>query len=494
MNSKFSFILLLLPLWGFAQDGEGVNPSDQTEKPEYSGRGADTLSAMLSDSVLDYREYLYWVENYHPVAQSARAVVDLAGMRLRTSRSGFDPMLYGNFDRKVYDDTDYYDKLKAGIEIPTWMGLSVMAGYEENAGEYLNPERNVPTAGLLNAGIRANVGAGLIMDNRRAALRQAEIGLEQGKNKQQLMLNDLFFEATKAYFQWAFAERSLGVAEEALDLANFRYEGVKESYFLGDVPAIDTVEAYTQVLNRLYQLRGAQNVWVDAVNTASVYLWGDGLTPIYIPPYAKPGLEDQEVSFADIPLQIGMSHPELQNLNFEKSKLNIERRLQEQNILPTVELKYNVLSENISPAPLDDYFEDTRFLNNNYKVGARVAFPIFTREARGKMGMANIQIDLREIEIENTREQLKARLDATLQKLSNVREQIDFYAQNVDYLNRLLEGENELFSMGESSLFLVNARETTLVEAQNILYRLQAKERSLAAEARVIGGIGFFDE
>ncbi|MCA1762999.1 MAG: TolC family protein [Flavobacteriales bacterium] len=380
MNSKFSFIILLLPLWGFAQDGEGVNPSDQTEKPEYSGRGADTLSAMLSDSVLDYREYLYWVENYHPVAQSARAVVDLAGMRLRTSRSGFDPMLYGNFDRKVYDDTDYYDKLQAGIEIPTWMGLSVVAGYEDNAGEYLNPERNVPT------------------------------------------------------------------------------------------------------------------VWVDAVNTASVYLWGDGLTPIYIPPYAKPGLEDQEVSFADIPLQIGMSHPELQNLNFEKSKLNIERRLQEQNILPTVELKYNVLSENISPAPLDDYFEDTRFLNNNYKLGARVAFPIFTREARGKMGMANIQIDLREIEIENTREQLKARLDATLQKLSNVRDQIDFYTQNVEYLTRLLEGENELFSMGESSLFLVNSRETTLVEARNILYSLQAKERTLAAEARVIGGIGFFDE
>lgn len=493
MNRAILFIWLLAPLCGFSQvAGESYLP-ERTDSVANLDSYSDTLAGMLTDSVLGYEEYLYWVEKYHPVAQSSGAVVDLAGMKLRASRSGFDPLLYGNFDRKVYDDTDYYEKLKAGIEIPTWMGLSVMAGYEDNAGEYLNPERNVPTAGLLNAGIKANVGAGLLMDNRRAALQQAKIGVEQSQNKQLLMLNDLFFEATQAYFQWAFADRSLSVAEEALDLASVRYEGVRQSYFLGDVPAIDTVEAYTQVLNRLYQLRGAQNTWIDAVNTASVYLWEDQLTPIDIPPFVRPGLEDQEVSFQDVPLQINQSHPKLKNLQFEKSQLDIERRLQQQNILPTVELKYNVLSENVSPAPIDDYFDDTRFLDNNYKLGARVAFPIFTRDARGKMGMAKVQINLRELEMENTREQLRAKLDATLQKLSNVRDQIEFYTQNVNYLSRLLEGENELFSLGESSLFLVNSRETKLVEAQNILYSLQAKERMLAAEARVIGGLGFFE-
>lgn len=454
----------------------------------------DTMLSMLVDSVMDYEEFIYWVRMNHPVAQVADLEVSLARQDLRRSRGGFDPMLYGNYRNKEFKETDYYDALQAGIEIPTWMGVSLQAAYEDNQGQFLNAEETVPTAGLLSAGVTANVGAGLLMDDRRAALRQASIGVEIGENQRRLIANNLYLEATTAYFNWSFAQRSIEIAEEGLELANVRYDAVRQSFFLGDVPAIDTVEAYTQVLSRLFMLLDAQNFYVEAVNVASAYLWdGDG-NPVLIPPDIRPkwaGNISSDNIF--VPLAIDITHPELLKLLFKREVLDIDRRLFSQYLLPKVELKYNFIGENILPAPAGDVFQDSRFLENNYTFGAKVAFPLFLREARGKLGMTKIKMDMVEREVENKRAQLDAKLAAGLVKLENLREQIDIFTQNVEYLQILLEGERELFRIGESSLFLINARETKLIESRLKLMELIAKEKILLAEVRTTGGLGFSD-
>jgi len=473
------------------QDTLMLPPIDSTQV--YGGEKADTLSSMMEDSVLTYSEYLYWVENYHPISLVSGYEVDLAERNVRVSRGGFDPMLYGNFKEKVFKDTDYYERLNAGIEIPTWMGLSVVGGFEENSGVFLNPEGTVPDRGLFNAGIKANLGAGLIMDDRRAALRQAQIGLDMGINQRQILLNDLYLEATRAYFNWAFANQLLQVAEEALDVASVRYQAVIESYKFGDRPAIDTVEAYTQVLNRIYRLREAQNEWIESVNLAATYLWGEDLSVINIPPGIVPELETKSLSLitGDIPLNIPSSHPELMMVRNKRSFLDIDRRLFSQKLLPKVEVNYNVLAENISPAGFDEYFDGAQFFENNYTFGAKVSFPLFIREARGKLGATKIKLDMNQAEFDNKRALLEAKLNAGLVKLSNIRDQVNIYEQNVEYLDILLEGERALFNIGESSLFLVNSRETKLIEGYQIYYSLIAKEKISTAIVRNTAGLGF---
>lgn len=452
---------------------------------------ADTMLSMLTDSVLDYEEFIYWVRMNHPVAQVADLEVELARRELRMSRGGFDPMLFGNYRTKEFKDTEYYEALQAGVEIPTWMGISFQAGFEDNQGQFLNPEETVPEAGLLNAGITANLGAGLLMDDRRAALRQASIGVEVGENERQLIANNLYLEATTVYFNWSFAERSVQVAEEALELANVRYEAVRESFFLGDVPAIDTVEAYTQVLSRMFMLREAQNFYVEAVNVASVFLWDGEGNPVLVPPEVRPQWAGDMLYEVFVPLNIDITHPELLKLLFKREILDIDRRLVSQYLLPKVELKYNFLAENILPAPVDDVFNDSRFFANNYDFGAKVSFPIFIREARGKLGMTKIKMDMLEREVENKRARLEAKLTAGLVKLENLRDQIEIFTQNVELLEVMLNGERELFRIGESSLFLINQRETKLIESRIKLYELIAKEKVLLAEVRTTGGLGF---
>jgi hypothetical protein len=103
-----------------------------------------------------------------------------------------------------------------------------------------------------------------------------------------------------------------------------------------------------------------------------------------------------------------------------------------------------------------------------------------------KIGMRSLQLDY-----DLKRAELQTQLNATLGKLQNLRDQIIFFGQNVELLTRLIEGERQLFEMGESSLFLVNAREINLIQGQNIYNSLIAKEKILRAEARFIAGQGF---
>lgn len=453
----------------------------------------DSMLSMLTDSILDYDEFIFWVRMNHPVAEIADLEVDLARRELRMSRGGFDPFLYGNYRKKNFKDIEYYDALQTGIEIPTWMGFSVQAGYEDNQGEFLNPEWTVPDRGLINAGVSAQLGAGLLMDDRRAALRQAQIGIEAGENQRQIISNQLYLEATIAYFNWSFAQESLSVAEEALELANIRYVGVKESFVFGDLPAIDTVEAYTQVLSRLFNLREAQNFYVESINVASAYIWSTDGNPVMLPPFIRPNWAGN-ISSDDIfvPITIDITHPELLKLLFKREILDIDRRLAAEKLRPKVELKYNFLSENVLPASVDgELFQNNAFFEDNYNFGAKISIPLFLREARGKVGMTKIKIDMTEREVENKRAQLDAKLAASLVKLENLREQINIFDQSVDLFERLLIGERVKFEIGESSLFLINARETKLIESRVKYYELIAKEKILLSEVRTIGGLGF---
>jgi len=453
----------------------------------------DSMLSMLTDSVLDYKEFIYWVRMNHPVAEIADLEVDLARRELRMSRGGFDPLLFANYRKKNFKDIEYYDALQTGIEIPTWMGISLQAGYEDNQGEFLNPEWTVPDRGLINAGISAQLGAGLLMDDRRAALRQAQIGIEIGENQRQLLSNQLYVEATTAYFNWSFAQEALSVAEEALELANIRYVGVKESFIFGDKPAIDTVEAYTQVLSRLFNLREAQNLYVESINVASAYIWNAEGNPVSLPPFVRPKWAG-DISSDDtfVPIRINITHPELLKLLFKREILDIDRRLAAEKLRPKIELKYNFLSENVLPATEEgELFENNAFFEDNYNFGAKLSIPIFLREARGKVGMTKIKIDMTEREVENKRAQLDAKLAASIVKLENLREQINIFDQNVNLFEILLNGERELFRIGESSLFLINARETKLIESRVKYYELIAKEKILLSEVRSIGGLGF---
>ena len=127
------------------------------------------------DSVLAFDEFLSKVVNHHPLSLSASYKVKIGDGKLLKARGSFDPKLSSNLTQKRYSNKDYFTTLDAGFKIPTWYGINIKGGYENTKGLYLNPERNTPNNGLWNLGGSINLGKGLLIDQRRAILKEAKL-------------------------------------------------------------------------------------------------------------------------------------------------------------------------------------------------------------------------------------------------------------------------------------------------------------------------------
>ncbi len=437
---------------------------------------------------LSFQEYMDWVRQYHPISVQAELNLRLGEMEVRQARGGFDPLIYGNLDRKDYKQSNYFDKREASIVVPTWMGVELNGTFEQNAGRFLNSESNVPASGLLSAGASFNLGQGLVLDERRAALRKAQIFQQATEVERINFLNELNLQAADMYWRWALAKENVKVLQEGVELATFRFNAVKRFYQLGDQAAIDTVEAFTQLLNRQYRLQIAENTFFAASQELSTFLWDEEGNPMELNPNVIPqGLfEEFNVSpdFEEFRNQV-ISHPELRLTDFEIAGLDVERRLKTQQLLPVVKMKYNFLSESISD------FNPSPFFENNYKWGVSFYTPLFLRKTRGAVGLAKAKIEIKQTSRDLKEFQLKTKLESELNNWTVLNQQVNTISQNVKSLEALLTGESRRFEIGESTLFLVNAREVAVIDSRLTLNDLASKLRTSYAKTRFAAGLGF---
>ena len=72
---------------------------------------------------------------------------------------------------------------------------------------------------------------------------------------------------------------------------------------------------------------------------------------------------------------------------------------------------------------------------------------------------------------------------------NNIQQQIILTKSMVRNYELLLAGEFEKFSVGESDLFIVNTRETQLIEAEIKLLKLLAKEQKIILSLQWANGL-----
>ncbi|MFZ4634633.1 MAG: TolC family protein [Saprospiraceae bacterium] len=91
-----------------------------------------------------------------------------------------------------------------------------------------------------------------------------------------------------------------------------------------------------------------------------------------------------------------------------------------------------------------------------------------------KIAQTDFALQQKRVDIEN-------KMRAYLNELQNLQKQIDLYQSITNNYRALLDGENEKFRFGESSVFLINTREQRWLEAQIKLFKLQSEYRKTEA-------------
>ena len=437
------------------------------------------MSASAQDSlkVISAQQVMEIVKQFHPVARQADIFIEKSKAEVTAARGMFDPYLQNSTAQKTFGGLDYYYYNRPEISIPTWFGIEVSAGLEYLSGNRTNPEE---TRGETNyLGISMPVGKGLLMDKRRAALQTAKIFRTASIVEKRNILNNLLFNAMTSYWSWVQQYQVYNILTNAVAVNEKRLELVKTGFLLGERPAIDTTEALTQLQN--FELLKSQ-AWLDFRNSGlelSVFLWTDAARPYNLPTAIIPADDLQSSSIATVTTPdlnnlleaAKKNHPELIIYDYKLDALGVEKRLKFQELLPSVNLRYNQLGKGYdllktASLPLFD---------NSFRYGLSLGIPLRLSQGRGEYRIAKLKITETQLQQSQKQLEVETKVKSYYNELTTLKSQVALQENALKNYLTLQRGEEIRFQAGESSLFLINARENKTLEALQKLQELKAK-------------------
>lgn len=444
-----------------------------------------------SDSI-SFGNFREMVISNHPLIKVAGLNLNRAESQMLIARGSFDPKIGASIDNKFFSNSEYYNLQKIELKLPTASPISIKSGFERNSGAYYNPENKTPNEGLILAGISVPVIQGLITDERRTALRMAEAFTGFSEQEQKIIINETLNKAYTQFWLWWNAYQKAEIADSILNITRLRMDAIRTRALNGDLPLIDTLETYTQILTREQISQEMRIHEIKERLSLSAFLWdasGNELVAIIIPDGIKPIPDASEQFFLITEETYLMQLENIQNNNpllvqydWKFASLKAEEKWKREKLKPQLNVNYNFLSV---PTATD---VDAGFSINNYKWGLEFAFPLLLRKERGDLQLTRIKINETELEQELKIQETKNKATSVYESLVILRNQLILAERNQNNFLQLLNAEREKFFSGESSVFLVNQREQQYADSRMKVVEVMTKIKSGETELSYVLG------
>ena len=460
---KFGYIVFafsLLPVWGNSQS--------------------------LTDSIFIMPDSVrpFTIENFytlilqnHPVARQTALLTEVARQEIRMARGNFDPKLEAEFLTKNYNGQEYYSILNGSIKFPTTLPFDPTVGIEQNKGDYLNPERYISNEfnyQQFYAGISLPLGKGLITDDRRAALRQADLFGDMTEAEQVKLINKLLLDAAKEYWQWYNAYYNYKLLNRSVSIAAEIFRRVNVNYKFGEASQIDTIQAKITWQQRLIE---QQEAFLNYQNTGimlSTFLWDSLSNPLQLNMHWAPVLQPDpwimtSGGLEELSNQAKANHPDLRKLNVKMKQLEVERKLNAEYLKPQLNLNYFLLNQ-----PFDPEGNSSFNATENYKLGIDFSFPVFLRKERAKLAQTKIKLTTTQLDLTLTEREILNELTSSYNQMVNLQSIINQQYNMMMGYERLLNAELLNLEQGESDLFKINIQQEKLIQSQTKWLKLLA--------------------
>jgi outer membrane protein TolC len=426
----------------------------------------------------------------HPVVRQADAVKAVGEFELMAARGAFDPQLKSAFDEKSFDGKDYWKIWQTSLRVPVWNGIDVKAEYQQTTGSELDPMLLTPSQGLSSAGLSIPLGQGLLIDARRAAVKQAGYMRSMLQAEQQVMINKLFLQVNSDYLEWSLRYEYSRLLADAVRLGAERLENIRYKVVIGEVQALDSVELLIELQNRTGLYLQALNDYRNAGLVLSNHLWDPDGNPVQVDSLLAPEVFRSFATGDSLPdfqslLELSENHPDILQLDAKYGQAEVEKRWAAEKIRPKLNVEYNVLG---SGADIFDGVPDYKSWTDNHKVGITFSTSLFLREERGKYSIAKLKQERIRLETDYRKRQIATDLRTVFNEIGLLRQQLTLQQSQVANAQRLLEGETIRFNEGEGSVFFINTRENALVNSKMKLAELNIKYEKSTARLRWAAG------
>lgn len=427
----------------------------------------------------------------HPSVKQAAAAREQVQAEALAARGGFDPYISALWDTKRFKGIGYYDELDARLVLPTPWGVDFKLGWERAAGQIINPERATPGAGLLSFGVMMPIGPRLLTDERRTALRQAEIARDAADAERDAAVARVLQAAARDWGLWAEAERRARIATEGVQLARFRLNAIRRRVETGDAAEIDSVEANAELTAREVLRLDAVAATRVARLLAEAWWWTADGAPERLPSGAVPA-ERAELPSEAVALDgdgdrlryLVARHPAVQQATARWRQAEAARRLAATGILPSASIELSGLASGSSLGAVNG----PSLAGDDSKFSGNVRLPLFPRRELGRLRAAESRARALGLERDRIRRDVEVEAQRALIEIEVVDAQLQRQESLVAMQSQLLAAEQQRFEAGEVSLLIVNLRERALLDERLRLATLVSRRaRALGTLAVALG-------
>jgi outer membrane protein TolC len=417
------------------------------------------------ESVLTLETVLKSVDTCFPQIMIARNQITQAKGQLISTYGKFDPQL--NTTTRALPFGGYVSNyVDTEVLLPTYInGIKVYGGYRNGIGDWPIYYQNylTNTGGEYRAGISLPVLRNRKLDNERLDVLAQRENLNISADQLQATKIRVYQEAILVYWNWVQMGHQLDIFKDLLHLAEVRQEAIKKQAHQGDLPLLAITENQQWIVQRQQMVKQGELMFRQAANDLALYYRDSHGQPKIPLPDSLPETVNSSLKIDYqfiMMIQDRMNqHPELRRLKKLYKITHLKKDLAKNDMMPFLDL---------------NAFTSKQYGTNGYPrlipqagfIGMTFRFPTFQREAKGRYISATSELRQIKNESQFRFETLMLRLQNLIIGFNISQKQIKLFTQEYDLAKKVEEGERVRFFNGDSSLFLVNQRETTTTQVQ----------------------------
>jgi cobalt-zinc-cadmium efflux system outer membrane protein len=478
----FAAVLVLLSVEG---NNAIAVPSDPSQNKDQATIPAS--SKPHSEPVLTLERLLDGVRKDFPLILAAEEERNIAEGARRGALGAFDLSWKTKGD---VTDPGYYKRttVSSMVEKPTSLwGLDVYAGYRLGRGDFAIYDGKDVTepGGEARLGFNLPLLRNRAIDERRAGLKVAELGLGIADQSVQLKRIEAVLKASITYWRWVAAGKKLDIIRNLLEIAKVRDRGLRDRVAHGDIAEFEQKDNFRGLLQRENQLFAAERGFQEFSFELSLFLrtlvGGERLPSERELPKVIPSVPSGVVHHEEPLVHDALAlRPEVQRIRTERSQAEVAADLADNQ----QQADLNVLMDLSKDVGANDPTRDPTEL----RTGVQIDIPLQRRKAEGKLAEAQAKQRKLDRELDFMSQRIRADVRDALSMLRISAQQLKVVSEELRYARELEEGERTRFDAGESTILIVNLREQAT--ADSAVRQVDAYVQYHIAEAYLHAALG----
>ena len=286
--------------------------------------------------------------------------------------------------------------------------------------------------------------------------------------------NMLKEEITKLFIQILYANESVEINKNTLEVSEATYKRAVELFNEGSLSKADVAQLEAQASNDKYQLVTSESSLRNYKLQLKQLLELDGTEEMEL---EIPVLNDEDVMTL-LPSQIDVyntaltSRPEIQSskLSIDNAKLNIKTA--KAGYMPTISLSAST-SSMTNNASTNNWAEQMKYGWNNM-IGINLSIPIFNnRQTKSAVQKAQINYSSTQLELVNKQKELYSTIESLWLDALNAQQQYEAAESKLKSSQTSFDMVNEQFNLGIKNIVELLTEKNNLLSAQQ--QRVQAK-------------------